>query len=97
MGFIQSCFIRKNTSEIRKNLEELGYIIINEGTTTLDAHNYDGKGHHKSIEDGRAVITFYGDKYGVICSNHAKMKYFMRKMMLAGNMSAVLWLLMLSR
>ena len=26
MGFIQSCFIRKNTPELRKKLEELGYI-----------------------------------------------------------------------
>ena len=25
MGFIQPCFIRKNTSELRKKLEELGY------------------------------------------------------------------------
>lgn len=25
MGFIQPCFIRKNTPEIRKSLEELGY------------------------------------------------------------------------
>lgn len=66
MGFIQPCFIRKNTPEIRKSLEELGYSIINEGTTTLDAHNYDGKGHHKSIEEGRAVITSNGDYYGVI-------------------------------
>lgn len=26
MGFIQPCFIRKNTPELRKQLEELGYI-----------------------------------------------------------------------
>ena len=26
MGFIQPCFIRKNTPELRKKLEELGYI-----------------------------------------------------------------------
>lgn len=25
MGFIQPCFIRKNTPELRKKLEELGY------------------------------------------------------------------------
>ena len=25
MGFLQSCFIRKNTPELRKKLEELGY------------------------------------------------------------------------
>lgn len=25
MGFTQPCFIRKNTSELRKKLEELGY------------------------------------------------------------------------
>lgn len=66
MGFTTPCFIRKNTPELRKKLEKLGYSIINEGATTLDAHNYDGKGHHKSIEEGRAIITSYGDKYGVI-------------------------------
>lgn len=66
MGFTTPCFIRKNTPELRKKLEEFGYSIINERTTTLDAHNYDGKGHHKSIEEGRAIITSYGNKYGVI-------------------------------
>ena len=25
MGFIQPCFIKKNTPELRKKLEELGY------------------------------------------------------------------------
>lgn len=66
MGFTTAAFIRRNTPELRKKLEELGYSIINEGTTTLDAHNYDGKGHHKSIEEGRAIITSYDNKYGVI-------------------------------
>lgn len=66
MGFTTAAFIRRNTPELRKKLEELGYSIINEGTTTLDAHNYDGKGHHKSIEEGRAIITSYGNLYGVI-------------------------------
>ena len=31
MSFIQSCFIRKNTPELRKKLEELGYIYIPNG------------------------------------------------------------------
>lgn len=66
MGFTTQCFIRKNTPELRKKLEELGYEILNSGNTTLDAHNYDGNGSHKSIEEGRAIITFYGNLYGVI-------------------------------
>ena len=66
MGFTTPCFIRKNTQELRKKLEELGYEILNSGNTTLDAHNYDGNGSHKSIEEGRAIITFYGNLYGVI-------------------------------
>ena len=66
MGFTTPCFIRKNTPELRKKLDELGYEILNSGDTTLDAHNYDGKGSHKSIEEGKAIITSYGNLYGVI-------------------------------
>lgn len=66
MGFTTPCFIRKNTQELRRGLEELGYEILNFGNTTLDAHNYDGKGSHKSIEEGRAIITSYGNLYGVV-------------------------------
>lgn len=66
MGFTTPCFIRKNTPELRKKLEELGYEILNFGNTTLDAHNYDGNGSHKSIEEGKAIITSYGNLYGVI-------------------------------
>lgn len=66
MGFTTQCFIRKNTETLRKKLEELGYEILNSGNTTLDAHNYDGNGSHKSIEEGRAIITSYGNLYGVI-------------------------------
>lgn len=66
MRFLQAAFIRKNTPELRKKLEELGYETLNSGDTTLDAHNYDGKGSHKSIEEGKAIITSYGNLYGVI-------------------------------
>lgn len=66
MGFTTPCFIRKNTETLRKKLEELGYEILNSGNTTLDAHNYDDNGSHKSIEEGRAIITSYGNLYGVI-------------------------------
>ena len=66
MGFTTPCFIHKNTQELRRGLEELGYEILNSGNTTLDAHNYDGNGSHKSIEEGRAIITSYGNLYGVI-------------------------------
>ena len=66
MGFTTPCFIRKNTPKLRKELEELGYEILNSGDTTLDANNYDGKGSHKSIEEGKAIITSYGNLYGVI-------------------------------
>lgn len=61
MGFTTPCFIRKNAPELRKKLEELRYKLLNSGDTTLDAHNYDGKGSHKSIEEGRAIITSYGN------------------------------------
>lgn len=47
-------------------LTKLGYNLLNSGDTTLDAHNYDGKGSHKNIEEGRAIITSYGNLYGVI-------------------------------
>ena len=66
MEFTTPCFIRKNTQELRRGLEEFGYNILNSGNTTLDAHNYDGKGSHKSIEEGKAIITSYGNLYGVV-------------------------------
>ena len=66
MGFTTPCFMCKNTPELRKKLEELGYEILNSGDTTLDAHNYDGKGSHKSIEEGKAIITSCGNLYGVV-------------------------------
>lgn len=50
MGFTTPCFIRKNTPELRKKLEELRYKLLNSGDTTLDAHNYDGKGSHKVLK-----------------------------------------------
>lgn len=64
--FTTPCLIRKNTVELRKKLEELGYKIINSGDTTLDAHNFDGRGHHKHIDEGTAIITSYGRYYGVV-------------------------------
>lgn len=64
--FIQSVFIRKNTADLRKKLEELGYKNLNSGNTTLDAHNFDGRGNHKHIDEGNAIITSKGDYYGVI-------------------------------
>lgn len=33
MGFTTPCFIRKNTQELRKKLEELGYEILNSGNS----------------------------------------------------------------
>lgn len=64
--FIQPCFIRRNTPELRKKLEEIGLQLINVDNTTLDCHNYDGKGHHRSIEEGRAIITYYSSHYGIV-------------------------------
>lgn len=64
--FTTPCFIRKNTVELRKKLEELGYKTLNSGDTTLDAHNFDGRGHHKHINEGTAIITSYGGYYGVV-------------------------------
>lgn len=66
MGFTTPCLIRKNTQELRRGPEESGYEILDSGNTTSDAHSYDGKGSHKSIEEGRAIITSYGNLYGVI-------------------------------
>ena len=46
MSFIQSCFIRKNTPELRKKLEELGYIYNGSDTESWGAsalYCFDGK------------------------------------------------------
>lgn len=60
------CIIRKNTQELRNKLQDLGLEIMNSWDTTLDGHNYDGKGHHRSIKEGRATITYLSPDYGVI-------------------------------
>lgn len=64
--FIQQAFIIKNTADLRKKLEELGYKNLNSGNTTLDAHNFDGRGNHKHIDEGGAIITFEDGYYDVI-------------------------------
>lgn len=62
----QPCLIRKNTPELRRKLEELGLTPMNIGGCTLDAHNYDGRGNHKTIDEGTAIITYLSNHYGVI-------------------------------
>ena len=48
MGFTTSCFIRKNTPELRKKLEELGYIknspIWTDNCSIIWAYQYPEKG-----------------------------------------------------
>ena len=51
MAFIQPCFIRKNTPELRKKLEELGYEPCYQMTIHPDVH--------KNI----AVCNFFGSRY----------------------------------
>ena len=62
----QPCFIRKYSKELCEKLEKLGLEIINSDDTTLDGHNYDGKGNHHKIEEGKAIITYCSSNYGVI-------------------------------
>lgn len=64
--FTQPCFIRKYSKELCEKLEYLGLDLLNSGGTTLDCHNYDGKGHHRMIDEGRAIITYQSSHYGVI-------------------------------
>lgn len=56
------CLLRKNTEEIRKQLEELGY----KNGTPLDVYNYDGHRNHKLIDEGTAIITCVNNYYRVI-------------------------------
>lgn len=51
MAFIQPCFIRKNSPELRKKLEELGYEPCHQMTIHPD--------FHKNI----AACNFFGSKY----------------------------------
>lgn len=64
--FTQPCFIRKYSKDLCKMLENIGLKLMNPSETTLDCHNYDGKGNHRSIEEGRAIITYQSNHYGVI-------------------------------
>lgn len=63
---LQPCFIRKYSKDLCKTLKSFGLELMNSSDTTLDNHNYDGKGSHRSIEDGRAIITYQSNHYGVI-------------------------------
>lgn len=51
MAFIQPCFIRKNTPELRKKLEELGYEPCHQMTIQPELY--------KNI----SVCNFFGDRY----------------------------------
>ena len=51
MGFIQPCFIRKNTPELRKKLEELGYVP-----------NY-SISKHPEVYKNIAACNFFGPHY----------------------------------
>ena len=51
MAFLQSCFIRKNTPELRKKLEELGYEPCHPMTLHPDLYKH------------IYVYTFWGDIY----------------------------------
>lgn len=64
--FTQPCFIRKYSKKLCENLESLGLELMNSSDTTLDCHNYDGKGNHRHIDEGKAIITYQSSHYGVI-------------------------------
>ena len=64
--FTEVCLVRKNTKRLIRTLENMGYKCINVEGCTLDAHNYDGKGNHKKIDEGTAIITSYYGNFGVI-------------------------------
>lgn len=64
--YTNPCFIRKNTPELIKKLKEIGLEPMNSDDTTLDNHNYDGKGTHRKIEDGTAIITYNSNHYGIV-------------------------------
>lgn len=57
--FIQPCFIRKNSPELRKKLEELGYEPCHRMTLFPDVY--------KNI----AVCNFFGSKYYGVADNEA--------------------------
>ena len=57
MAFIQPCFIRKNSPELRKKLEELGYEPCHQMTLLPD--------FYKNI----AVCNFFGSKYYGVTDN----------------------------
>lgn len=53
MGFTQPCFIRKNTPELRKKLEEFGYIM--------------GESLNTNKSKG-LICTKYGKVFNIICN-----------------------------
>lgn len=64
--FTEVCLLRKNTKRLIRTLENMGYKCLNTGGCTLDAHNYDGKGNHRIIDEGTAIITSHSGYFGII-------------------------------
>ena len=60
MSFIQPCFIRKNTPELRKKLEELGY----------EPSFYIGK--YPEVYKNIAVCTFFENRYYGLSEKEAR-------------------------
>ena len=59
MGFTQPCFIRKNTPELRKRLEELGY------TPNYSIHQ------HPEVYQNIAACNFFGPHYYGVSKDEA--------------------------
>ena len=59
MGFTQPCFIRKNTPELRKKLEELGY----EPSFSM--------GKYPEVYKNIAVCNFFGNRYYGVSDDEA--------------------------
>lgn len=64
----KSFLVRKYSKELCEKLESLGLEMINTGGCTIDAHNYDGKGTHRRIDEGTCIITYQSPHYGVVYS-----------------------------
>ena len=60
MGFIQPCFIRKNTPDLRKKLEELGY----EPSFSM--------GKYPEVYKNIAVCTFFENRYYGLSEKEAR-------------------------
>lgn len=73
MGFTTPCFIRKNTPELQKKLEELGYILYPDSELGGNKYLFAVNGMFDFVSNEKTLV-FFKSNYGYIdCGTNEKL------------------------